>query len=201
MKYKSVVLAGMFASVLAAGAANAANLSVEVYNGFTDTGSGITFSGSPNLTTTLAVGATGFYYDWNSGDIPGYNASNVFAADFSGDLSVAASGIYTLSFGSDDAGYLYVNGTQVASEPGAHGFYAVGPSVFLHAGLNPFEIQYDNIYCCGAVTSLQLPSGVTEVAGVPESSTWALMLLGLGGLGALVRAHRRADRELAALSA
>jgi len=36
---------------------------------------------------------------------------------------------------------------------------------------------------------------------VPEPSTWGMMLLGFLGLGAVVRAHRRADRKLDALRA
>ena len=36
---------------------------------------------------------------------------------------------------------------------------------------------------------------------VPEPATWAMMLLGFFGLGVLLRAHHRADRDLAALAA
>jgi hypothetical protein len=50
-------------------------------------------------------------------------------------------------------------------------------------------------------------TGITDVqlgtvgAGVPEPATWAMMLLGFLGLGATLRAHRRADRELPAVDA
>jgi hypothetical protein len=40
-----------------------------------------------------------------------------------------------------------------------------------------------------------------SIAGVPEPATWAMMLLGFFGLGVLLRAHHRADRDLAALAA
>ncbi len=39
------------------------------------------------------------------------------------------------------------------------------------------------------------------VSAAPEPTTWVLMLLGLGGLGLVLRAHRNADRELQALQA
>lgn len=67
---------------------------------------------------------------------------------------------------------------------------------------------YDNTTCdfsrTGRVT-LSLPTNVTftsgsgmfltgkaDTAGVPEPRTWALMLLGFGGLGAMLRRRRRA---------
>jgi len=37
-------------------------------------------------------------------------------------------------------------------------------------------------------------------APTPEPAIWAMMLLGLAGLGVVLRAHRRTDRELAALA-
>ena len=63
----------------------------------------------------------------------------------------------------------------------------------LNAGLNSFEIQYDNTQCCGEVATLALPAGVTEVSDVPEPMTWTLMLVGFGGLGAISRRRRSAS--------
>ena len=40
-----------------------------------------------------------------------------------------------------------------------------------------------------------------STGAIPEPATWALMLVGFGGLGAAMRAHRRTNRDLAALSA
>jgi hypothetical protein len=38
-------------------------------------------------------------------------------------------------------------------------------------------------------------------SGIPEPSSWVMMLVGFAGLGAALRLHRREDRKLAALSA
>jgi len=40
---------------------------------------------------------------------------------------------------------------------------------------------------------------ITTGAAIPEPATWAMMLIGLGGLGTAARARRRAERDLAAL--
>ena len=45
--------------------------------------------------------------------------------------------------------------------------------------------------------SIQINQGAGGVAGVPEPATWAMMLLGFGGLGSVLRS-RRARVSLAA---
>lgn len=74
---------------------------------------------------------------------------------------------------------------------------------------------YDNLVAPWNVTSLAFAgrSAVNAIAfddfsvvettpgGVPEPATWAMMLLGFLGLGAVLRVHRRADQKLDALRA
>lgn len=38
---------------------------------------------------------------------------------------------------------------------------------------------------------------VTRVAGVPEPASWAMMIMGIGGIGGMIRRRRRATPELA----
>src|SRR5271165_4450484 len=148
-----------------AGSANASSIWVNVYGAgsFAETGSGVTFSGSPAVTTRLSVHPNGFYVGWDglAGEVPDpwqpvtilkpippYDGTTLFGADFRGHLEVAKSGSYTLTFGADDAGYLFIDGVLQASTPWAHGVYFVTPTVTLSAGIHQFEIQYANEVCC-----------------------------------------------------
>jgi PEP-CTERM motif-containing protein len=59
------------------------------------------------------------------------------------------------------------------------------------AGFYKFELSYGE--CCGGPAVIEFdvnggPAGTS--GGVPEPATWAMMLMGFGGLGALVRRRR-----------
>ena len=124
----------MFRSVLYAvgvlafaGFANASTVLVNVYNdgSFTENyGSGITFFGVPSVSRTMSVGPHGFNFDWTGPPPapppipPNIPSSNVWGADFKGQLQVARSRVYVLTFGADDAGYLFIDGVLQASTPG-----------------------------------------------------------------------------------
>jgi hypothetical protein len=166
-------------------------------NQYNDTGSGMAVTGSPTATGSFSSPSSGFFYDWNAGGTPGgYNAGNVFSANFTGTLTAAAAGSYTVNFGSDDAGYLFINNVLAISDGGAHGYNPANYSVALNAGANSFKIEMGNVYCCGANVGLSVPSGVA-VTGVPEPTTWAMMLVGFVGLGF---AGYRRTRKSAALA-
>jgi hypothetical protein len=152
----------------------------------------MTFSGPPAATGSFSTAPTGFDYNWNNpGSIGGFNASDVFSADFRGTIIAAAAGTYTINLGSDDAAYLFVNNVLAASDGGAHSYNPSDFTITLNKGVNDFEIQYGNVFCCGAEVSLETVSPGFSIAGVPEPATWALMLGGIGLVGAGLRSNRR----------
>lgn len=53
----------------------------------------------------------------------------------------------------------------------------------------------------GDVYTFQIASDVEVTSAVPEPATWAMMLLGFGGLGAVMRATHRSRKSGAALAA
>ena len=180
--------ASLVTAIAACASANASTM-VDVStwsNQYNDTGSGVAVTGAPNATGSFSTAPTGFYYDWNAGGTVGGNTgSNVFSAYFTGGIYAASAGTYSLTLNSDDASYLFINGgaAPVISDGGAHGDTPVTGLVSLAAGYNSFTIEYGNIYACCATTSLITNSVGATIGGVPEASTWAMMLVGFAGVG------------------
>jgi hypothetical protein len=116
-------------------------------------------------TFTFAAPVTSFQFDW--GSIDGYN-----------NLGVSSSAGYfriTPGFNFPNA----ANGNQYL--PGTNGLFTVRgtagetfTSVSFASDANSFEI--DNL----------------AIPGVPEPTTWGLMILGFGGIGAMLRRRRQA---------
>jgi hypothetical protein len=60
-------------------------------------------------------------------------------------------------------------------------------------GTDPFVDQFDDVATSQGALTLEAASGVTFFgAAVPEPGAWAMMIVGFGGVGALVRRRRPA---------
>jgi hypothetical protein len=188
-------------AALAASAKAAETVEISAWlNQYGDTGSGMAVTGPATATGAFSSAETGFFYDWNAAGTPGgYNASNVFSANFTGTLDATSTGSYVLNFGSDDAGYLFINGALAIRDGGTHGYNPNDYTVSLHAGGNAFEIEMGNLYCCGANVGLSPVSSGVTVSAVPEPTTWAMMLLGFAGLGLV--GYRRATKNVGSVAA
>jgi hypothetical protein len=96
----------------------------------------------------------------------------------------------------DDGLELFITGIgTVLSQPGPTApvdtpFNVNAPS----AGFYNFTLAYGE--CCGPPARLEFAINGSPVGGVPEPATWAMMLLGFGGIGMVTRGRRR-RQELA----
>ncbi|HEX2816420.1 MAG TPA: PEPxxWA-CTERM sorting domain-containing protein [Phenylobacterium sp.] len=146
-------------------------------------------------TGTIALPYTSNMYGPNS---TGTNDDRVYeTAIFTGAFSLASSGTVDFVLGSDDDSFIYVDGKLFGDNPGVHGVTTVDfTSPMLTAGSHDIEVFYADRDHTGAFLSLTLGSNssgvvITPPNGVPEPATWAMMLVGFGGLGATMRARRR----------
>jgi hypothetical protein len=151
-------------------------------------------------------------------------AGFLLSASVAGATTIAV--LQTSTFAADDRAVMELNGDVVSSTgiygPGVGNFYFTdsGPN-------NPFTFQYGNSgpfapittgFVSGVNTLLFIvnntgngihggasdgPSGVyfdgtVTFSAAPEPTTWSMMLVGVGGLGAMMRTQRR-KRKLVTL--
>jgi len=96
--------------------------------------------------------------------------------------------------GHDDGVVMFIPGldgaTPVVNAPGPTSFSNTAFNVNNPgpAGNYAFSLQYTE--CCGPPAVLLLTVNNVN-PGVPEPATWAMMLVGFGGLGAVMRTRRR----------
>ena len=143
-----------------------------------------------NGTITLPYSST--MYAPNS---TGTNDGTEFeTAVFKGVFDLSSPSTVSFSLGSDDDTFIYVDGVLIGQNPGVHATTDVAfTSGTLGDGDHNIEVFYADRHQTGAELDLSLLSdGVTITAGVPEPATWAMMLVGIGGLGAMLR--RRKDK-------
>ncbi|MBX9582031.1 MAG: PEP-CTERM sorting domain-containing protein [Gemmataceae bacterium] len=176
------VLAAVLATVLCPAVARA-GIVATIYEGFTPAGDGTPFfDPSSTFITDDILFATNTGYNWHPDGLA------AFGAQFVGSLSVAADGVYTFGLNSDDGSALYIDGSQVIDNGGAHGPQLIEGSVFLTAGLHPFVVNFFEDFGGESGVDLYLPDGVTYAA-VPEPAS--LALAGVGAAAVAARARRR----------
>lgn len=105
---------------------------------------------------------------------------------FSGMVSVTNGQMFHA--GHDDGLELIIGGLTVLSEPNPTAFVDTPYTYTGPTGTFAFQLVYGE--CCGAPAVLHIDLPLTS--GIPEPSTWAMMLAGFGGLG--FAAFRRARR-------
>lgn len=170
------------AAVLALGAASAASaVTTDIYSGYSGTASGAPYSGFVGTLTTPGITfATDTGYNWHPFGL------DSFGADSMATINVTAAGNYTFTLNSDDGSQAFIDGALVVDDGGSHGPATATGSTFLTVGTHHLEVQF--FECCGGPSGVDftLPSGVSYVA-VPEPATWAVMLIGFTGMGAVLR--------------
>ncbi|MBN8987265.1 MAG: PEP-CTERM sorting domain-containing protein [Rhizobiales bacterium] len=129
----------------------------------------------------------------------GSNDSRVFeTAKFLGSFSLASAGTVNFAVNSDDDTFVYLNGILIGQNPGIHGVTSVSFAGNGLAGLNTLEIFYADREQTGAYLSVTADVQLTAVGGVPEPSTWAMMILGFAGVGFMAYRRRHQTATLAA---
>ncbi len=154
------------AAIALAGGAQAADVLFTI----TETGETITFEVPKNPTSDIV--------DYSSGDVFILNPVNViYNGDQYSDRDVFFYNYSGDGGGADDADGLFgILGSQYYTGDESAPTFVTGV----------YDDQYDSDSSQSATVN------ITDVSAAPEPATWALMLVGFGGLGGALRARRRA---------
>jgi hypothetical protein len=154
---------------------------------------------SPSLNTNVASTGTGtIALPYSSNMFPpnstgGDDSTGFETAVFKGKFDLTGPESVTFNLQSDDDSFIYVDGTLIGQNAGVHGVTGTDfSSGTLASGMHSIEVFYADRENTGAFLSLSLDTtGVVVTPGVPEPATWAVMLMGFGGLGAAMRSRRK----------
>jgi len=123
----------------------------------------------------------------------GSNDANGFqAAIFRGVLNVPTTESVQFSFGADDDAFLALGNTVISQEGGIHGVSAAPVTTsILSPGNYDLTLFYTDRHESGAGLYFSLLTQGVTISGVPEPATWAMMLFGVGFVGAGLRMRRK----------
>ena len=148
-------------------------------------GAGITATGTGTLPLPLPL--TNLYAPNGTGTD---NSLNFLTAILSGTFT-SDGGTASLSLAADDDALVYLDGKYLGGLAGVHG--TIGTTLDL-SGLSIGNHNLKVFYADRAQTGAQLQlEGIgldSLTPGVPEPATWAMMILGFGGVGAMMRRRR-----------
>ncbi|HSZ52511.1 MAG TPA: PEPxxWA-CTERM sorting domain-containing protein [Caulobacteraceae bacterium] len=123
----------------------------------------------------------------------GTNDESFFeTAVFKGSFSLAGPGTVSFTLGSDDDSFIYIDGVLIGENPGVHAITTVEfTSPTLAAGSHSIDVFYDDRQNVAASLSLSADSDITITPTVPEPATWTMMVLGVAGVGGVLRRRNR----------
>ena len=186
MKLSTTLIAAALASTtLIAGAANAATVGHVNAGYLGDTTSMTIFNDSGFNFTDVSISSVGGLFPGQTEDLGVLLAGASLDVPF-GDGGGAFSFDYDdYNGGCDGGGVACDTVYKVTATAGANVFVSniFSPNSNLSGGLVDFTGNNGD--------SDVEPARVANIGGVPEASTWALMLTGFGGMGAMLRAQRR----------
>ena len=144
---------------------------------------GVAYTGT--VLTSLPFSSTNMYAPNNTGP----NDAGFFeTAILSGNFAATGADVQ-VSVTSDDVAFIYVDGKYVGGNPGVHGDETSNIDLGDLNGSHSLEIFYADRAQTGADLSVDVTGAITS--GVPEPTSWAMMLVGFGGLGAAMRSRRK----------
>jgi PA14 domain len=149
------IMVFVLATIMVMGLAISAQaVNVEIYSGYGTTGGGAPYSDLVGsfLSDDIEF-ATDTGYNWHP-----FGLSD-FGARLTGCLIAGADGTYIFGLDSDDGSLLFIDGSLVVDNGGAHPPQIAYDQVNLTAGIHPFEVQFYEDF--GG------PSGVDLILGSP----------------------------------
>jgi hypothetical protein len=151
--------------------------------GWWSAGSGITATGTGTLPLPLPL--TNMYAPNSTGSNNGsFFETALLQGTFSGSGAPAS-----LTVTSDDDAFVYLDGLYIGGNPGVHGNDTAVLNLGTLTGLHTLTVFYADRAQTGADLALT-GVGLDTLSGTPEPATWGLMLVGFGGLGAMMRRRR-----------